>query len=161
MLRRAPRPRRGALAAEAAIVYPVMIFLLLLLIVGGMGVFRYQQVACLAREAARWASVRGADYQKDTGKAAPTQDQIRQQAALPLAAGMDPQQLTVQVQWVNGVTGQAVDWDASSKAPTTQASDGSLVSNTVRVTVNYQWSATLAPVGPLNLRSVSEMPISY
>jgi Flp pilus assembly protein TadG len=161
MLRPAPRPRRGALAAEAAVVYPVMIFLLLLLVVGGLGVFRYQQVAGLAREAARWASVRGGDYQKDTGQTSPTQDQIRQQAVLPLAAGMDPQNLSVQVQWVNGVTGQAVDWDASSKAPTTQTAGGDAVTNTVRVTVTYQWSPTVALIGPLNLKSVSEMPISF
>ena len=161
MLRSAPYRRRGALAVEGAVVYPVMIFLLLLLVVGGMGVFRYQQVACLAREAARWSSVRGSNYQVDTGQTSPTQAQILQNAVLPLATGMDPQSLSIQVQWVNGVTGQVVDWDASNKAPTSQASDETTVSNTVRVTITYRWSANLAGIGSLNLQSVSEMPMAY
>ena len=46
--------RRAALAVETAIVLPVMVFLLLMLIVGGIGVFRYQQVACLARDEESW-----------------------------------------------------------------------------------------------------------
>jgi Flp pilus assembly protein TadG len=154
MVRAAPR-RRGAFAVEAAFVYPVMIFLLLMLIVGGVGVFRYQQAACLAREAARWASVRGGGYQKDTGQPSPTQDQIRQQAVLPLAAGLDPQALTVQVQWVNGLTGQVLNWDDSTRAPTTQDASGNPVSNT------YQWAPSVTILGPLTFQSVSEMPISF
>ncbi len=161
MLQYALRSRRAALAVEGAIVYPVVIFLLLLMIIGGMGVFRFQQVACLAREAARWSSVRGSDYQKDTGKTAPTQDQILQNVVLPLAVGMDPQDVSIKVQWINGVTGQVVDWDASTKTPTTQASDGTVVTNTVRVTITYRWSATLGLIDPLNLKSVSEMPMSF
>ena len=54
-----------------------------LLIVGGLGVFHYQQTACLAQEAARWASVRGGDYQKDTDQASPTTQQILQQVTEP------------------------------------------------------------------------------
>ena len=67
---------------------PVYLLLLLSLIVGGLGVFHYQQTACLAQEAARWASVRGSDYQKDTNQPSPTTQQILQQVT-PLAVGMD------------------------------------------------------------------------
>ena len=42
------RRRRAATTVEAAFVYPVMFFLLFGLIVGGLGVFRYQTVACQA-----------------------------------------------------------------------------------------------------------------
>jgi Flp pilus assembly protein TadG len=159
MTHRGPR-RRGAVAIETAIVFPVLVFLLLALIAGGLGVFRYQQTACLAREAARWASVRGSGWQQDTGQTCPTQSDIQTNAVLPLAVGMDPQQLSVQVQWVNGATGQAVAWDNSTRAPTSQNGNGNTVSNTVRVTVTYQWSPNLLAVGPLTFRSVSEVPMS-
>ena len=51
--------RRGAAAVEFAAVAPVLILLLFGTVVGGLGIFRYHQVATLAREAARYASVRG------------------------------------------------------------------------------------------------------
>ncbi len=37
-----------------------------------MGIYRYQQVASLAREGARYASVHGSQYAADTGNAAAT-----------------------------------------------------------------------------------------
>src|SRR5437764_13265984 len=110
--------RRGAVTVETAIVLPVLCLLVFGLIVGGMGVFRYQLVAFLSREAARYAAVRGADWQRDTGQASPTQRQITDTVA-PMAVSMDPAGLTVRVQWVNGVTGDVADWDASGKAPAT------------------------------------------
>jgi hypothetical protein len=143
-----------------AIVFPVLVFLLLTLIVGGMGVFRYQQTACLAREAARWASVRGSGWQQDTGQTSPTQSDIQTNAVLPFAVGMDPQQLTVQVQWVSGANGQLVPWDSSTKAPTSQNADGNTVHNAVQVTVTYQWSPGLLFLGSLTFQSVSQMPMS-
>ena len=41
--------RRGAVAVEAAVVYPVLFLLLLGVIVGGMGVFRYQMANVLSK----------------------------------------------------------------------------------------------------------------
>jgi Flp pilus assembly protein TadG len=154
------RNRNGAVAVETAIVFSVLVFLLVMLIVGGMGVFRYQQTACLAREAARWASVRGSGYQQDTGQNSPTEAEIRTNAVLPLAVGMQTNGLSVQVQWVNGATGQAVNWDSSSKAPTSKTTSGDTVANTVRVTVTYQWSPGLL-IGSLDFKSVSEVPMSF
>ena len=54
--------RRGAAMVEAAVVYPVTLLLLIGTIVLGLGIFRYEQVQSLAREGARYASVRGPDY---------------------------------------------------------------------------------------------------
>jgi len=47
---------------EAAVVYPVTIMLIMGTVIVGLGVFRYQQLQSLAREGARYASVRGPDY---------------------------------------------------------------------------------------------------
>jgi hypothetical protein len=138
-----------------------MLLLLFGLIVGGLGVLRYQQVACQAREAARWASVRGGDCQKDTKSAATTQQQIFDAAVAPLAAGMDPSALSIHVQWVDGVSGQTSDWDASSRAPTGKTVDGTAVSNRLRVTVSYQWSPEVLLFGPITLSSTAEVPLNY
>ena len=57
MVRAANRSsRRAATVVECSLVLPLTFFLLLTLLVGSMGVFRYQEVATLAREASRYAS---------------------------------------------------------------------------------------------------------
>src|SRR5436305_12684188 len=96
-----PTPaRRGAVSVEAAVVFPVAILLLLGLIVGGMGIFRYQQVAWLAREGARYASVRGSDYKKEvSGATAVTKQDVHNNVVLPNATALDSTSLTTDVTW--------------------------------------------------------------
>jgi Flp pilus assembly protein TadG len=161
LYRRARVLRRGAVLVESAVVYPLLFLLLFGLIIGGLGVFRYQQVACQAREAARWTSVRGANWPKRTGSPCPTVADITSAAVTPLAAGMNPQSLSVQVQVIDLVHGTATDWDASDKAPVTMTNTGDQVTNRVRVTVTYQWMPELFLAGPLNLKSVSELAMAY
>jgi Flp pilus assembly protein TadG len=63
MLRKHGRPdRRGISVVECAVVYPVTIMLIMGTVIVGLGVFRYQQLQSLAREGARYASVRGPAY---------------------------------------------------------------------------------------------------
>jgi Flp pilus assembly protein TadG len=162
MLKRpSPSCRRGALTVEAAIVYPLMLILIFMLIIGGMGVSRYQQVACQAREAARWAAVRGSDWHKETGQAWATKNDILQQAVLPLAAGMNTTNLTIQVQWMNEVTGSVTDWDTAKKHPVSVNWEGQGISNRVRVTVTYQWTPELFLVPAIKLQSTCEIPMDY
>src|SRR5438309_7418691 len=108
-IRSRPSRRRGAVLLESAFIYPLLFLLLFGLIVGGLGVFRYQQVACQAREAARWTCVRGANWQKRTGSLPPTTAQISQAAVIPLSAGMDSRKLTLQVQLIDLVHDTAKD----------------------------------------------------
>jgi Flp pilus assembly protein TadG len=143
------------MAVEAAVVYPVVLFVFLALILGGVGVFRYEQVACQAREAARWASVRGSDWQQETKQDSPTQQQILQQAVLPLAAGMDPAKITIKVQWIDQATGTAVDWDKAGKDVRSPTASKDYVTNTVRVTITYEWSPAMF------LTSTCEVPMSF
>src|SRR5215218_7848499 len=89
--------RRGAMVVEAAIVLPVLMLMTFGIIVGGMGVFRYQLVACQAREAARYASVRGADWEFDQDQPILTHAKIVQDVVLPLATTMDAKEITVLV----------------------------------------------------------------
>jgi hypothetical protein len=142
-------------------VYSALFFLLLALIDGGMGVFHYQQVACQAREAARWASVRGSGWQAETGQTSPTQGSILTNVVAPLEIGMTSAQVKLQVDWIDGSSGQATSWDSSTKAPTSTTSGGNVVTNRVRATVSYAWTPSFFRVGPFTLKSVSEIPMSF
>jgi Flp pilus assembly protein TadG len=153
--------RRGAVAVEAAVVYPVFVFVFLALVLGGVGVFRYQQVACQAREAARYASVRGGNWELETNQNSPTKQQILQQAVLPLTAGMDPTKISITVQWIDQSTGTAVDWDSAGKDVRSPTASGTYITNTVRVTITYQWSPGLLELAPANLTSTCEIPMSF
>jgi Flp pilus assembly protein TadG len=148
MLLRATGKRRGATVVELAAVAPILMLLLFGLIVGGLGVFRYHQVAALAREAARHASVRGIDYARETGKPAATQDSIRKEVVEANAGGLDPAYLTVQVTW------------DKSNAPKNMNPDLTATTNVVTVTVTYRWLSE-AYFGGITLTSTSKVPMSF
>jgi Flp pilus assembly protein TadG len=146
---------------EAAFVYPLLFLLLFGLIVGGMGIYRYQMVACMAREAARYAAVRGSDWQLTTNQPSPTQAQIAQTVVAPLAVAMDTTQLSTTVQLIDGVSGTATSWDSSNKATISLNANGQPVANRVQVTITYNWYPELLLGGPIALQSVSETPMSF
>ena len=56
------RKRSGAYAIEAAFVFPIVFFLLLMIVIGSLGIFRYQECAYLARMGTRYGSVHGDNY---------------------------------------------------------------------------------------------------
>src|SRR6266849_3601893 len=97
-----PKRRSGVTMVEFAIVGPVVFLLLLGLLIGGMGTFRYQEIASLAREASRWASVHGTQYQKDTGMPAATAQDIYNNVIAPNAVSLDRSNLTYTVTWNTG-----------------------------------------------------------
>lgn len=166
--------RRGTTAVEAAIVFPLTFLLLLGLAVGSLGVFRYQEVAALAREGARYASTHGAQYRKDAGWGTGTAGTstggtsngfLWYQADPSLAPGtnsswcqniydsaigskrvaLSPNMLTCQV-----------GWPPIINLPNPDNWPGSRVS----VTVTYQWMPEAFLIGPINLSSTSTMPIT-
>src|SRR3974390_1455618 len=63
------RKRQAATVVEAAFVLPVALFLVLAIMIGGMGIFMYQEMAHIARETARFASVHGGQYAKQNAAA--------------------------------------------------------------------------------------------
>ncbi len=154
------RGRRGATTVEAAVAFVVLFAFLFGLVIGGLGVFRYFQVDCLARESARWLSVRGKNFATDTGYPSPTEQQTINQVVLPLAAGMNPKQLVVQADWIDRRTNTAVDWDTSTKSVIGYTSTGAPVTNHVRVTVSYRWFPEAYFGGPYWIRAVTEVPMS-
>jgi hypothetical protein len=149
--------RRGATLVECAIVLPVTFFLILALLIGGMGVFRYQEVAALAREGARWASVHGGQCVREANpnNSNPTltaTSDIYQNAIAPAAVSMDTSQLTYSASWANA-NQMPTYLDYSQNPPVWR-------SNTVTVTVTYQWIPELY-LGGITLSSTSVMPVSY
>jgi Flp pilus assembly protein TadG len=174
MLWRHPQNRRwGTHIVECALVYPVLFLLLVGLVVGGAGVHRYQQVSHLAREAARFASVHGGQYMQESAA-------LIQQGTLPNvndayittnlvqanAAGMDPSQLTVSINF--NMSSGSYDWDNLSQNanrwPYSSRTIGTTTyseTNTVSVTVTYVWWPEAYFVGPITLTSTSVMPMCY
>jgi Flp pilus assembly protein TadG len=151
MRRRAFRnQRRGATTVEFAVTAPIVFFILLATIVGSMGVFRYHQVAALAREGSRWACVRGSEYEVNTGNPAATEDDVYNQVILPAATAMKPEHLSCQVTWDQSNMPLEVVDDVQTPR-----------GNTVTVTVSYQWFPELFLIGPYTLTSSSTAQMYY
>jgi Flp pilus assembly protein TadG len=159
--------RRGATAVEFAVVGAVTFFLLIALIVGGMGIFRYQEVAHLAREGSRYASTHGGQYTIEgiptkTGVPAITTSADLRTYLLTKTVGLDPNNLTV-----------TISWDAPAQylprnMPSFDDTDTSLVPpgqitiyNNVTVTVSYTWMPEMYLAGPITLTSTSTVAMSY
>jgi len=165
--------RRGVHAIESAFVYGLLMVLVAGLIVMAMGVFRYQEMAHLAREAARYAAVHGGQYQQENAAAINAgtlpnvnDNYLTQNVIKARAVSLDPSKLTVQVQF--NMSSGSYDWDDTAnngdRWPSSQRSiSGTNYSetNTVSVTLSYQWFPEWFLAGPLTLTSTSVMPMCY
>jgi len=121
-------------AVESAVVYPMTIMLLIGTMVVGLGNFRYQQLQSLAREGARYASVRGPNYAAATGKSEATADAVLtyvkglsagmsglQCTAVTYSAVTDPCTVSVTLTYTWNPEGyfQSMTWTATSTMPVT------------------------------------------
>ena len=142
--------RQAATVVECAFILPLTFFLLFSLIVGSMGVFRYQETAMLAREGARYASTHGYQFRKDQGMAMGTANEWSQDiytnGVAPLMVALDPSRVSYSVAWPDVInqSGKPDNWPGSK----------------VDVTVSYTWFPEMYLVGPLTLTSTSSMPIT-
>jgi Flp pilus assembly protein TadG len=150
-MRRHAARRSAATLVESAIVYPVVFLLLIGLVVGAMGVFRYLQVAALARQGARYASVHGAQYAADNNATAATQSDIQAYVASN-TINMNTTQLNTTVSW------NADNWQYHTS---TDANNNFVpVQNIVTVKVTYTWIPEMY-LGGITLSSTSNTPMSY
>jgi hypothetical protein len=132
--------RWGGTLVETAVVGATAFLLLIGLIVTGLGVYRYQQMAALAREGARWAAVHGPSWQTNQGGTRPTSATLLSTVIVPKAAGLDTTKLTCDLEWPSPV----------GTAPT----------GMVSVTLSYTWTPE-AFLSPVTLTSKSVVPILY
>jgi Flp pilus assembly protein TadG len=170
-LHHARRRRSGTHVVECAVIYPVVFLLVLGIIVGGLGIFRYQQVAHLSREAARYAAVHGGMYQAENAAAIQagtlpnvTEGYLTQNIVVANAAAMDTSKLSVKVSFNN--PNGSYDWDDTtnngSRYPFTENAQGThALTNTVSVTVSYEWVPEFFFGDPITVSSTSVMPMSY
>ncbi len=150
-MRKRDQTRSASTLVEFAAVGSTTFILLLGLLIGALGIFRYQQVARLARDASRWASVHGTQYAQDTKNTAATATDVYNNAIAPKATGLKAANLTY-----------SVTWSSSNSPYHTATVNGSKVNvaNTVTVTVSYQWIPE-AFLGGLTLSSTSVSVMSY
>lgn len=143
--------RRGAAMYEGAMVISITTLLLAGSVIAGLGVYRYQQVAFLARSAARYASVHGGQFAEDTGNPMATSDSIYNQVIKPGAIGLDLNQLKY-----------TVAWDNANEMPLYMANPATnqYLRNRVTVTISYTWVPE-AFLSGMTLSSTSVMEVSY
>jgi Flp pilus assembly protein TadG len=146
--RRQRHHRRGAVLVESVFAYSVVLLLTFGVIVVAMGMYRYQQVAAVACEGARWASVHGGQYAQETGNAMATSSTVYSTAMSPLMVGLDTSHVTYTVVWAD-----------PGEMPTYTAG-GNTVANTVTVTVTYNWIPELY-LSPVTLTSRAVATIQY
>jgi hypothetical protein len=157
------RARRGTTAIEGAVVYSAAMLMTMGIIVMGLGTFRYQQLAALARVGARWASVHGPTYQSEQKAAAPTsQDLMTYYSTNNSMVALTPSALTCSLTMPTSTTSTTgvvtVSAGTSLVTPTSNAT--LTYPGTVSVTLSYDW----IPEGwfsPVTLTSTSTLPITY
>jgi hypothetical protein len=147
--------------------------LLIGLVVGALGVFRYQQMAYLAREAARFAACHGGQYQKENAAAIsagtmPNVDStyLTTNVVQANAVCLDPAALSVTVNF--NMSSGSYSWDDTAdngnrwpNSPKTVNGTTYSETNTVSVTVSYQWVPEWFFVGPLTITSTAVVPMCY
>jgi Flp pilus assembly protein TadG len=151
-MRLARQRRSGTTLVECAVVYPVILLLLLALLIGAAGIFRYSELASLSREAARYASVHGGQYASEMKVTAPTPADIYNNVILPRADSLDSSKLSYSITYNSTNFPYHTTLDSSN--------DVVPIENTVTVTLTYQWLPELF-LGGITLSSTSVMPMCY
>ena len=125
--------QKGSVAAEMAIALPLFFFILMGLVDLGRGVAARATIGHIAREAARWASVRGSDSPE------PATASSIQTWARARVEGLDPNDMNVNAVWT----------------PTNDRG------GTVEVLVNYTFRPVVPwmPFNSINLSTSSETTI--
>lgn len=113
LMQRRSRNRRGVAMVEAAVVLPLTIALTFGTIVAGLGAHRYNEIAYLTRLGARWASVRGPQYQTEFNTSAPTAGDVMANVIQPRLSAFKPQDLTPTLTWNTGQTPPTVSFRLS------------------------------------------------
>src|SRR5262249_14709888 len=145
------KKRAATTMVECAFIFPVTFLLLLGIVIGGLGMFRYQEMAHLARVASRYAATHGSQWARETGNTPVTPSDIYNATVVPGAVALDLTQMTY-----------SITYNTSSDVYHTNTVNGQVVGtyNTVSVTLTYQWLPE-AILGGVSMRSTSVMNMSY
>ncbi|MBY0523979.1 MAG: hypothetical protein K2R98_11305 [Gemmataceae bacterium] len=153
--------RSGAVVIECAIIYPVIFMMTIGLVVGGLGVYRYNELAHLSHSCARYASVHGGGYSSENKVAisagtlpsvdlAYLQNYVKNQAIL-----LDKTKLTVSVNMITSAGSNP--WSLTNNGVVTGGN-----ADVVSVTVTYVWVPEVAYfTGPITMSHTAVLPMSY
>jgi Flp pilus assembly protein TadG len=159
--------RRGATVVEFAFVAPVALLILFAQIIGGAGVSRYQELAHLARDAARYASTHGGLYQQEgiaqkTGVATVFSANDLKSFLASKAVLLSPDKMEISVSWTAPSTLTPINMPTFVDTnPNLVPPCQTVIQNYVIVTLKYKWFPEAYLTGPITLTSTSEMPMSY
>ncbi|WP_417850619.1 TadE/TadG family type IV pilus assembly protein [Thalassoglobus sp.] len=102
--------RRGASVVEAAIVLPVLLMVLMVALDLALMVLEYNTLAEGSRKLARAASLRGeysepeiTSWGPETYSSSIAEDSVQTQIVKPICVTMPHQEVTVQLEWLDGV----------------------------------------------------------
>ena len=162
--------RRGATIVEFALVLPVLCLLLFGTIIAGLGVFRYQRVANMSREAARYALVHSGQWAQDFNNGVLlTPTDIYNNAIAGQTVGFDISDVGTGNNLNSIPTNKfavVVQYDDPGQTQTTLYAvtnpDNSVTTyfNQVRVLIRYNWQPELY-WGVIPLQSESVMRMAY
>ncbi len=141
--------QRGSTLVEQAIILPVLLALFFGVIDMGRALYSYSFVSYIAREATRWASVRGGGI---NGLADP--GLVTNFVKSAAGAGIDPANLSATITWVAPPHGSPA---CPGQGPTDER-PGCVVQ--VTVTYNFKFALPFLPRGTVPMTSASEMIIT-
>jgi Flp pilus assembly protein TadG len=143
--------QRGNTLVEQAFILVVLLTLLFAIIDFGRALYTYHFVSNAAREATRWASVRGALCQGLTGGCPADPSDVQTFVSNVSGMGLDPSKITTTTAWVAPPN--------NSPACVQNPKNPGCV---VEVTVQYSYSFLFPflPTTPLTMKSTSQMVIS-
>jgi Flp pilus assembly protein TadG len=146
------RRQRGATIVEQAIILPVMLAIMFGVIDMSRALYTYHYVSYIAREATRWASVRGGGI---NGKS----DQSQVQTFVSDVAGMalDPAQVTSTTNYIAPPNLTPLCPGGAGNSPANNK-PGCIVQ--VTVNYNYKFIFPFLPKGALRMSSESQMIIT-
>ena len=142
------RQQRGSTLVEQAIILPVLLALFFGVIDMGRALYSYSYVSYIAREATRWASVRGGGV---NGTA--RQSDVTNFVKSSMGGALDPARITVNANWIPPANG----------SPACPGGPGNVKAGcVVQVTVTYNFVFTLPflPKGTVPMTSESQMIIT-
>jgi len=132
-----------------------------------MGVFRYQEVAHLAREGSRFASTHGGQYKQDGTDSATGEPAISSSADLQAylksrLVALNPNYMTVTASWSAPANYSPRNMPSYDDTDPTLVPPGQItIYNYITVTVSYQWTPNFYLTGPIVLTSTSTVAMSY
>jgi Flp pilus assembly protein TadG len=178
--------RSGATLVETAVVVPISFLLIFGIMVGAMLVFKQHEVAHIARETARYASVHGGQYSKINAakiqaKTLPTvnyaylvtyaQNQALTIPGSQLSTSIQMSVIKPGTQSSTTPTPETVAWDNADTQnnfpySTWTSTAGSsnvleLTNNNVSVTVSHTWISGIYLLGGITLTSTATVPMQY